>query len=69
MAIGLKNIGSNFILGGKRISYKLKSPWEKLQKFNFAEGADFGKSRDFKFWGDFQASVITYFAQHPGETL
>ena len=46
-----KNIGSNFILGGKRISYKLKSPWEKLQKFNFAEGADFGKNRDFKFWG------------------
>jgi len=46
-----KNIGSNFILGGKRISYKLKSPWEKLQKFNAAQGAARGKTENFKFWG------------------
>jgi hypothetical protein len=65
----LKNIGSNFFIGGKRISFKLKSPWEKLQKFNFAEGADFGKNRDFKFWGALQTELITYFAQHPEESL
>jgi hypothetical protein len=39
----LKNIGSNFFIGGKRISFKLKSPWEKLQKFNAAQGAARGK--------------------------
>jgi len=47
----LKNIGSNFFIGGKRISFKLKSPWEKLQKFNAAQGAAAGKSCVFKFWG------------------
>jgi len=54
---------------GKRISFKLNSPWEKLQKFNAAQGAAAGKSGFFEIWGDFQASVITYFAQHPEETL
>ena len=47
----LKNIGSNFFIDGKRISFKLKSPWEKLQKFNAAQGAAAGKSGVFKFWG------------------
>ena len=64
-----KNIGSNFILGGKRISYKLKSPWEKLRKFNSAAAAASGKSGFFEIWGAFQAELRTYFAQHPEETL
>ena len=44
-------------------------PWGKLRKFNSAAAAASGKSGFFEIWGDFQASVITYFAQHPEETL
>ncbi len=47
----LKNIGSNLILGGKRISFKLNSPWEKLQKFNAAQGAAGSKREFLNFWG------------------
>ena len=46
-----KNIGSNYILGGKRISYKLKSPWEKLRKFNSAAAAALGKNGKTQIWG------------------
>ncbi|MBI4800970.1 MAG: hypothetical protein HY796_00425 [Elusimicrobia bacterium] len=47
----MKKIGSNFLLGGKRITFKLKSPWEKLQKFNLAAGANFRKNRFLQNWG------------------
>ncbi len=47
----LKNIGSNLIIGGKRLSYKLSFPWGKLQKFNAAQGAATGKTDNLKFWG------------------
>ncbi len=47
----LKNIGSNLIIGGKRISYKLSFPWEKLQNFNAARGAARGEKTISEIWG------------------
>ncbi|OIO04979.1 MAG: hypothetical protein AUJ51_00825 [Elusimicrobia bacterium CG1_02_56_21] len=47
----LKNIGSNLIIGGKRISYKLSFPWEKLQNFNAAAAAAKGEKAIFEIWG------------------
>ena len=47
----LKNIGSNLIIGGKRISYKLTFPWEKLQNFNAAAAAATGKKAVLEIWG------------------
>ena len=61
----LKNIGSNLIIGGKRISYKLSFPWEKLQNFNSARGAASGNFLFLKLWGEFRAAILTYYAQHP----
>jgi len=40
-----------------------------LWKFNSAAAAASGKNGKLEIWGDFQASVITYFEQHPEETL
>ena len=47
----LKNIGSNLIIGGKRLSYKLSFPWEKLQNFNAARGAASGEFQLSNLWG------------------
>jgi len=65
----MKKIGSNFFLGGKRITFKLKSPWEKLQKYNSFCAQKLIKKQHFQIWGGFQDEVRTYFAQHPEETL
>jgi hypothetical protein len=57
----LKNIGSNLIIGGKRISYKLSFPWEKLQNFNAARGAASGNFRFLKLWGPLVNEFYNYF--------
>jgi len=36
---------------GKRISYKLSFPWEKLQNFNAAAAAAKGEKAFFEIWG------------------
>lgn len=42
---------------------------EKLQKFNAARGAARGEKANFEIWGEFRASIMTYFAQNPEQTL
>ena len=47
----MKKIGSNFVLGGKRITFKLKSPWEKLQKYNSFCAQKLKNKQQFQIWG------------------
>jgi len=35
----------------------------------FKRGDPSGYWENFKFWGEFRASIMTYFAQNPEETL
>ena len=55
----MKKIGSNFFLGGKRITFKLKSPWEKLHNFNSAAGGKFKKKQFLQIWGGWLHQVRT----------
>ena len=59
----MKKIGSNFFLGGKRITFKLKSPWEKLQKYNSFCAQKIQKKQQLQIWGGWLHAVRTYYVR------
>jgi hypothetical protein len=65
----LKNIGSNLIIGGKKINLKFNFPAAETEKLHALPGfgsADFGETAN---WRRFLDIVRNYFAQHPEITL
>lgn len=63
----MRKIGSNFLLGGRKIKFKF--PSEKLRELRERAavfGPDFTASQN---WRCFQDIVRDYFAQHPEITL
>ena len=65
----LKNIGSNLIIGGKKINLKFNFPAEKLREFLALADTSCAKNLREEIWRSFQDEVRTYFAQHPEDSL
>ena len=61
----LKKIGSNPIIGGKKINLNFSFPAEKLRALAGAADLNCAKFSEKKIWRSFQDEIRTYFAQHP----